>query len=373
MKKISKIFAVVLCLVMVISMLPLAVSAANEKYVEFTVDSLGLASQSYTADKTTVDGVEVEWIQLGNYGDGIQVRDKNGNTSMFWNTSALPGAITKIELTYSATKDVTYSNPDSVIFNFGNAAQGADYSTKLSTTAGEKSYTITPNGDYTYFYMEHDLGYTMYWDSIKVYYKETSGGNSGNTGNTPSTPSTPAVTSGKIELTVDSLGLGSQSYSAGTATVNGAGIEWIQLGNYGDGIQMRDKNGNTSMVWNTTALPGAITKIELTYSATKDVTYANPDSVIFNFGNAAQGADYSTKLSTTAGEKSYTITPNGDYSYFYMEHDLGYTMYWDSIVIYYEVAGGSNPGTSDYSVAGLAFAMVAATAAVVVLAKKKEF
>ena len=256
MKKLSKIFAVVLCLTMVLCMLPMGASAATEKCVEFTVDSLGLASQSYTADKATVDGVDVEWIQLGNYGDGIQVRDKNGNTSMFWNTSALPGAITKIELTYSATKDVAYSNPDSVIFNFGSVAQGADYSTKLSTTAGEKSYTIIPNGDYSFFYMEHDLGYTMYWDSIKVYYKETTGGNTGNTPSepsTPSTPSTPSVTSGKVELTVDSLGLGSQSYSEGTATVNGAGIQWIQLGNYGDGIQMRDKNGNTSMVWNTTA------------------------------------------------------------------------------------------------------------------------
>ena len=172
MKKLSAILAVALVLVMVLAMLPMNAAAA-ENYIEYTVDSLGLPSQSYTANTATVGGVAVEWIQLGNYGDGIQVRDKNGNTSKFWNTAAFPGGITKIELVYSDSKDVTHSNPDCVIFNFGNSAKGADYSTKLSTTAGEKTYTITPNANtYTYFYMEHDLGYTMYWKSIKVYYSE---------------------------------------------------------------------------------------------------------------------------------------------------------------------------------------------------------
>ena len=127
MKKLSKIFAVVLCLAMVMALMPLGVSAATEKYVEFTVDSLGLASQSYTADSKTVGGIAVEWIQLGNYGNGIQVRDKNGNTSMFWNTSAMGSGITKIELTYSATQEVKYDNANAVIFNFGNEVKGVPY------------------------------------------------------------------------------------------------------------------------------------------------------------------------------------------------------------------------------------------------------
>ena len=169
MKKISKIFAVVLCLAMAVSMLAMGVSAATEKCVEFTVDSLGLKSQSYTAGTTTVDGVAVEWIQLGNYGNGIQVRDSDKGTSMFWNTDAFPGGITKIELTYSDTKDVKYANENAVIFNFGNTAKGADYTAKLSTVIGEKSYTIIPNAEtYTYFYMEHDWGNTFYWKSITI-------------------------------------------------------------------------------------------------------------------------------------------------------------------------------------------------------------
>ena len=179
MKKISKILSIALCLTLVLALLPLGASATTEKYVEFTVDSLGLATESYTADTNTVDGVGVEWIQLGNYakGGGIQMRDKDGKTSMFWNTSAFAGGITKIELTYSDIQDVKYANTDAVIFNFGNEAKGTDYSTKLSTTAGVKTYTITPDADtYTYFYMEHDLGYTFYWKSIKVYYNEAESG-----------------------------------------------------------------------------------------------------------------------------------------------------------------------------------------------------
>ncbi|MBE6926838.1 MAG: hypothetical protein E7461_08385, partial [Ruminococcaceae bacterium] len=157
-------------------------------------------------------------------------------------------------------------------------------------------------------------------------------------------PTEPEATN-KVELTVNSLGLASQSYSASTATVGGVGFQWIQLGNYGDGIQVRDKNGNTSTFWNTTAFGAPISKIELVYSSTKDVTYANPDCEIFSFGNGVDNYTYTTKLSTTAGVKTYTITPDAEtYTFMKFEHDLGYTMYWDSITIY--LADGTVvPGT----------------------------
>ena len=117
----------------------------------------------------TIDGVSFDFIQLGSYGDGIQMRDKDGKTSMIWNTTAFPKAIAKIEFVYSTTKDVTYSNPDAVVLTFGNEAQGATYTTKLSTTSGVKTYTITPDAEtYTFFKLEHDLGYTMYWESITI-------------------------------------------------------------------------------------------------------------------------------------------------------------------------------------------------------------
>ena len=142
------------------------------------------------------------------------------------------------------------------------------------------------------------------------------------------------VTVENIVLSVDTLALPEQAYSAGKATVGGVEFEYIQLGNYGDGIQMRDKNGNTSSVWNTAAFAAGIARIELVYSDSKDVTYANADAVIFTFGNEVKGATYTTKLSTTAGEKTYTITPDAEtYTFLTIEHDLGYSMYWKSITI----------------------------------------
>ena len=143
-----------------------------------------------------------------------------------------------------------------------------------------------------------------------------------------------APTEGGIVLSVDTLNIPSQSYVAGTSAVDGVSFEYIQMGNYGDGLQMRDKDGKTSSIWNTTAFANPIVRIELVYSDTKDVAYSNPDAVVFTFGNEAQGTAYTTKLSTTAGVKTYTITPDAEtYKFFKLEHDLGYSFYWKSITI----------------------------------------
>ena len=160
------------------------------------------------------------------------------------------------------------------------------------------------------------------------------------------------ITDNKINITVNTLGIPSQSYDAGKAMFSGTELEFVQIGNYGDGVQMRDKDGNTSILWNNTALPGAIARIELTYSSTKNVSYSNPDAVVFSFGNSKDNLTYVTKLSTTSGTKTYTITPDGDYTFFKMEHDLGFSFYWDSIVIVLadgtEIPGGTtNPDSGN--------------------------
>ena len=153
---------------------------------------------------------------------------------------------------------------------------------------------------------------------------------------TPDEPITPPASGdGVLELTVNSLAIPSDTYYTGAATVEGIALDLTQIGNYGNGIQMRDKEGKTSVLFNTTALPGKITQIQLTFSANMS-TYDNADAVIFSFGDAQNNLTYTTKLSTTAGEKSYTITPVGDFSFFKIEHDLGFSMYWDSIKICYE-------------------------------------
>ena len=536
MKKIISIFV---CVCVLLSAMVFTAAADTTAEVVLTVDSLGLASQSYTSDTATVDGVGFEWIQLGNYGDGIQVRDKNGNTSTLWNTTAFSAPIKEIKLVYSDTKS-TYDNPDAEIFSFGNEAGTYTYSTKLSTTVGVKEYTITPDAEnYTFFKFEHDLGYTMYWKSMTIvltgdqggqtpppacthdnctatsngdethtdvcdacgenvgtatpcedqdnngncdacggdvaakpenndpaadseltiaqaialgtskehntyttdkyyvtgkivesygsnyatygnFYVEDESGNKflvygiyntdgtvryddletkpviGDTikvygtigqfngtaqmkngwlveliqGNTPvdpdpdvpvdppvdpepedptpdvpADPDTPDVNN--IILTVDTLGLPSESYNseAVKGTVGSVEFEWIQLGNYGDGIQVRDKDGKTSSFWNTVAFEAPIKEIKLVYSDTKS-TYDNPDAEIFSFGNEAGTYTYSTKLSTTVGVKEYTITPDAEnYTFFKFEHDLGYTMYWKSMTIV--LVGGTGEAPND--------------------------
>ena len=166
-----------------------------EKYVELTVDSLGIPSDTYAASTATVGGIDFEFIQIGNYGDGIQMRDKDGKTSSLWNTSSFGSGVTKIELQFSSSKD-TYDNPDAVIFSFGNAVNNYTYVTKLSTTVGNKSYTITPNSNsYSYLHIEHDLGYSMYWDSIKIYYDGEPGTSNPGTSTPTTTPTQTPTTS----------------------------------------------------------------------------------------------------------------------------------------------------------------------------------
>ena len=153
--------------------------------IVLTVDSLALPSSAYSAGKATVDSVEFEYIQLGNYGDGIQMRDKDGNTSFLWNNTAFAAGVERIELTFASTKS-TYNNADAVIFSFGSSTEVSSYSTKLSTVAGEKSYTITPDANtYTFFKLEHDIGYSFYWAEIKIVLGAAS--------ETPDTPDTPDV------------------------------------------------------------------------------------------------------------------------------------------------------------------------------------
>ncbi len=174
---------------------------------------------------------------------------------------------------------------------------------------------------------------------------ETTGTPSGETTTAPSGGNETPVAGNGVVLSVDTIGVETQTYAEGTATIGGVSFQFVQMGNYGDGLQMRDKDGKTSIIWNTTAFAKPIAKIELVYSDSKDVTYANADAVIFTFGNEAQGATYTTKLSTTAGVKTYTITPDAStYKFFKLEHDLGYTFYWKSITIVFADGTTANVG-----------------------------
>ena len=142
-----------------------------------------------------------------------------------------------------------------------------------------------------------------------------------------------SITDGKLVINVDTLGVPSQKYDTGKAMFGQTELAFIQIGNYGNGVQMRDKDGNTSIIWNNTALPSAIARIELVYSSNKSVSYDNADAVVFSFGTSATNLTSTKRLSTVTGTTTYTITPDGEFTYFRMEHDLGYSFYWESITI----------------------------------------
>lgn len=385
MKKLSKIFAVVLCLTMVMALLPMGASAATEKSIDLTVSSMGLEEQAYAAGTNTVGGVSVEWDHVGNYGNGIQMRDKDGKgTSKIWNTSALGSGITKIELTYSATQEVKYANENCVIFNFGNAAQGTTYSTKLSTTAGVKTYTITPNANtYTYFYMEHDLGYTMYWDSIKVYYNDngtSSGGNSGSQDPVtppPATPSNPTIADGEYVIVCPAFNKALSSTKAlnqdGSVGFYNAGIDVTVSGNTVSG------HGDTEKWIVTNQADGSITISQ----SGKNLALAD------KFSSMNLGEVNDKWVLEDAGNGLYYVknVARGNYIEWYNEMNN-----WSS---YGKINDGSenlfalqfvplnvqnpsgpnepNQGTGDLSIAGLVVALAAATGCAVVLTKKKEF
>ena len=144
------------------------VTVGTPSAVELTDTELGL--DAYADGKATIGGVEFEWVELGSYGNGIQMRNKvasGGKVSKLWNNIAFPSAIESIVLVYNSEKS-TYDNADAFEFKFGNAADNLTESVKLSTVKDQKEYTVTPTGEHTYFSMELLLTYSFYWDSITI-------------------------------------------------------------------------------------------------------------------------------------------------------------------------------------------------------------
>ena len=142
-------------------------------YVDLTVTTLDLASGQYAAGTVEYAGVKFEYTELGNYGNGIQMRIKEGKTSTLWNTTAFAKPIVKIELAVAASKKA-YDNNDALIFSFGNAADGLNEEVRLSTVADNKTYVVTPSAaTYTFFKVQHNLSKNSgYWDYIRVWFED---------------------------------------------------------------------------------------------------------------------------------------------------------------------------------------------------------
>ncbi len=152
------------------------------------------------------------------------------------------------------------------------------------------------------------------------------------------------VVSGSVSLTLNSMGLEGAAYSTqlDMTSVNGYGIGFLQLGDYGYGMQMRTKNGVSSAIWNISAFPAPITKIVLTHNDGKS-TY-DDNAYKLDLGTTADLEAAEKTVSTSFVGNTWTINVSGEYTYFQLTHANGYTQYWDSIVVYY---GGNSGGSGD--------------------------
>lgn len=141
--------------------------------VELNVDSLGLPSGSYSDGTQTVQGVEFEYTEIGNYGDGIQLRVKDGKASAIKNNTAFHAGIAQIVIRLSKTKSV-YDNQNAFSFKFGTSADALGGEILFSTVKDKYEYTITPDqATYTYFSMTKVIQqYSFYFESIKICFTE---------------------------------------------------------------------------------------------------------------------------------------------------------------------------------------------------------
>ena len=138
-----------------------------------------------------------------------------------------------------------------------------------------------------------------------------------------------------IELTIDSLGLQSQKYADGTVEISGNSFQFVELGNYGNGIQMRNKT-KASSLWNTVAFTKNIESIEINITDGK-AGFSNTDALKFEFAKDAAFTDASTSmLSTVKNTTNYTVTPSAaTYTFFRVTINITYSMYFESIIVHF--------------------------------------
>ena len=215
----------------------------------------------------------------------------------------------ELEKSYTANFEVPVtSNGTTITWTSDNAAIAIDATTGAATvTRGSEDVTVNITAVVKSGSVEKEVEFT-----VKV----------------------PANYDGQmITLTTTSLTVGS-AYGNGTATIDGVTFEWTELGDYGNGIQMRVKNGKNSEITNTTAFASAIVKIEFTYTSSKIPTAEKftDELLSVKFGNEAGQCSEGEVL---VGQESITITPTGEYTFVDIRHtDKSGALYWESITIY---------------------------------------
>lgn len=147
-----------------------------------------------------------------------------------------------------------------------------------------------------------------------------------------------AVDLTKLKFTVDDIQPKNGSYADNTAVLRDATIEASQVGNYGEGIQMRYKSVS-SMFFNTTAFEKAIASIKIEFA--KPLTKANmvveTATTAFTKDTVIDEAKVVTPVD---GQATYVIDGTTDAKFFRVAHigsKVSGTFYIASVTINYVV------------------------------------
>lgn len=151
------------------------VDPSQEGALKLTVDNLELPSKAYTPEvKKTIDGISVVAANVGNYGDGLQFRVKDGAMSNIYNDVATEKKIKSVVAKYASSKDIVADK--SLITISGSTA--AAFSTPVDadviagSAAANKAWTVefTEEQDIHFFGVGHHSGNsgTFYLESITV-------------------------------------------------------------------------------------------------------------------------------------------------------------------------------------------------------------
>ncbi len=148
----------------------------------------------------------------------------------------------------------------------------------------------------------------------------------------------PVITTESSEITSEALGL-SNVYADSTATVDGITLALTQCSDYGDGIQMRYKNGVKSSVANTVAFGTGITEVKLIWSTTKANGHDNEKMMMVEFSNSADFSDAEVHyVDTVKNGTEYVVTPSvTTYTYVRITNNQSYSTYWSAFEVSYNL------------------------------------
>lgn len=146
----------------------------------------------------------------------------------------------------------------------------------------------------------------------------------------PTEPEKPAVEEVEYIITIDNLGVESQKYADGEVEINGIKYAYEEIGNYGNGIQMRAKT-KPSKIKNVTEFSG-IKEIKIVITEGK-AGYSNEGALIIDSVDAEGKVLETVKLNTVKDQLEYTLTFKDPAKFIVFTHGIKFSSYYASITL----------------------------------------